>query len=235
MDLFFLRKPSNDRDWRPDVATIPLVEISGTHAKVHNVRNFHYRSVDDFDMHFEDREYDLDGIDRVEIGVVPFHSIALIAHLLLIFKFTNGQSVVFSAEVRKRNGQKFVAWQTAWNNYELAYLILEETDAIDLRLKHRIGEPIHVYELALNHEQAKQLFIDYSQRANKIAEHPEFFNLFFNSCGSNVIGHINQVVNNKIPFYYRYFAPGYLGRFLVASGLGRDKGVMTAPPPEPNT
>src|SRR6185295_13850801 len=52
-------RPSNDRDWLPEVARAPTAEIDGDKLTVHNVRNFDYRSETDFTERWEDRTYDL--------------------------------------------------------------------------------------------------------------------------------------------------------------------------------
>ena len=46
----FLRLPgSNDRDWQPEVGNLPYATINGDKITIHNVRNFAYRSENDFD------------------------------------------------------------------------------------------------------------------------------------------------------------------------------------------
>jgi hypothetical protein len=55
-------RPSNDRDWRPEVARLATAEISGERVTVRNVRNFRYRAVEDFDQRWEERSYDLSRI-----------------------------------------------------------------------------------------------------------------------------------------------------------------------------
>jgi hypothetical protein len=40
--------PSNDRDWRPEVAVLPHATIAGNFITVHNIRNFDYRTETDF-------------------------------------------------------------------------------------------------------------------------------------------------------------------------------------------
>jgi len=50
---------SNDREWLPSVAEIPVPTIEGDILTLENVRNFHYRSGDDFDEIWETRQYDL--------------------------------------------------------------------------------------------------------------------------------------------------------------------------------
>src|SRR5215469_5345384 len=51
--------PSGDRDWRPEVAVMPRAFIEGDHVRITGVRNFDYRSRNDFTVHYEEREVDL--------------------------------------------------------------------------------------------------------------------------------------------------------------------------------
>src|SRR5438046_3471256 len=45
---WFTLKPSNDRDWQPDVAQTAWAEINGDLVTIHNVRNCDYRTEHDF-------------------------------------------------------------------------------------------------------------------------------------------------------------------------------------------
>src|SRR5262249_38428065 len=40
--------PSNDRDWRPEVGVLPYATFDGDLVTVHNIRNFDYRTEEDF-------------------------------------------------------------------------------------------------------------------------------------------------------------------------------------------
>ena len=54
--LWWLRlKPSNDRDWDPAVAVLPKAERNGDTITIENLRNFDYRSLDDFTPRYETR------------------------------------------------------------------------------------------------------------------------------------------------------------------------------------
>jgi len=48
-------RPSDNRNWRPDVAVMPRAVIDGDRVLLKNVRNFDYRSADDFAVRYEDR------------------------------------------------------------------------------------------------------------------------------------------------------------------------------------
>src|SRR6185503_13986342 len=51
--------PSNDRDWAPEVARSPSVDIAGDRLTFHDIRNFDYRSETDFKERYETRTVDL--------------------------------------------------------------------------------------------------------------------------------------------------------------------------------
>src|SRR5690606_26046733 len=48
--------PSHDREWRPEVAVMPRVLIGGGRVRIAGVRNFDYRTVDDFTVPYDERE-----------------------------------------------------------------------------------------------------------------------------------------------------------------------------------
>src|SRR4051812_14238088 len=45
---WFRQKPSHDRDWDPAVAVLPRAVREGDVVTIENVRNFDYRTLDDF-------------------------------------------------------------------------------------------------------------------------------------------------------------------------------------------
>ena len=51
--------PSHDRPWRPEVAVMPRATIDGDRVRISGVRNFEYRSVNDFTVRYEKREVPL--------------------------------------------------------------------------------------------------------------------------------------------------------------------------------
>src|SRR2546427_121971 len=52
-------RPSNDRDWQPDVVRLPSAEVQGNKLIVHNLRNADYRTETDYTVRYDDRAYDL--------------------------------------------------------------------------------------------------------------------------------------------------------------------------------
>src|SRR5579864_4571078 len=60
-------KPSNDRDWDPSMAVLQRAIKAGYTVTIENVRNFEYRSLDDFTPRYEVRTYHLSNIKGVDV------------------------------------------------------------------------------------------------------------------------------------------------------------------------
>jgi hypothetical protein len=60
-------EPSNDRDWRPEVARLPYATQDGNRITLHNIRDFDYRSETDFSPRYYDKTLDLHQLDSVDL------------------------------------------------------------------------------------------------------------------------------------------------------------------------
>ena len=130
-------KPSNDRDWRADVARLATAEVRGDRVTVRNVRNFTYRGIDDFDERWEERTYDLAKLDGLDVFFIDWGA-PLVNHTILSWSFADGQRLAISVEVRKRKGQKYSPWRAFFRTYELVYVAApDESGSINGRLDSR--------------------------------------------------------------------------------------------------
>jgi len=80
-------RPSNHRDWMPDQARLPRIELEGRRVRVHNLRHARYRSTSDYDVAWEERTYDLDQLRSAWFVVEPFVGWKGPAHTLMSFGF----------------------------------------------------------------------------------------------------------------------------------------------------
>ena len=64
--------PSHDRPWRPEVAVMPRAIIDGDRVRFTGVRNFDYRSRDDFTVRYEEREVQLSHLTGLDFYVSYF-------------------------------------------------------------------------------------------------------------------------------------------------------------------
>lgn len=205
------QRPSNDRDWRPDVARLATAEIRGDRATVRNVRNFRYRSVEDFDERWEERSYDLSRIDGLDVFFIDWGP-KLINHTILSWSFEDGQRLAISVEVRKRKDQGYSAWKAFFRQYELVYVAADERDVIKLRTNYR-REQVYLYRVRTTKAGARALLVSYLEAMNAIARKP----LWYNALAANCTTVIRQRVlhaGGRLPLSWQYYANAYLPQLL---------------------
>jgi len=221
--VWLTRKPTNDANWSPDQKVLPYADIAGDMVTIHNIRDFKYASTSNYVPRYYDQSFDLARIRSVDYVFEPFVSRPFtsfrgLAHTFLSFGFDDGSYVSISVEVRKKVGQKFSPYKVLYKHYELMYVIADENDVIDLRANHR-HDRVYVYPLKASRDQLCRLFLSMVERANSLAERPEFYNAFTNSCTSNIVTHLHEIALARVPFSYKIVFPGYSDRLVYDLGL----------------
>ncbi len=219
-------RPSNDRDWRADLVRQSTAEFDGDRVVLHNIRNCRYRSVDDFDVAYYDKTFDLNKLTSVDFVVTPFNDMPSIAHTMLSFGFEGQGYVMASVEIRRERDEKYDALKGFFNQYELTYVLADERDLIPKYANHYNCE-VYVYRTTATPEQARQLFVDVCRRANQLAAHPEFYNTLANNCTTNIRNHINHIKSDRVPYDYRVLLPGHSDQLAYDLGLIVPHGSFT--------
>ena len=98
-----------------------------------------------------------------------------IAHTMLSFRLADDTYIGVSAEIRTEKAEEYSPYQGFVRQYELTYVVADERDIIRLRTRHRDSD-VYLYRTVANAEQAQELFVDMMERANKLAQKPEFYN-----------------------------------------------------------
>lgn len=217
-DLFKSVKPSNNRDWESDQSVLAEAEITGDIAKIHNIRNCRYRTIDDYDLAYYDKTFDLNKLKTVDFIVVPFNDIPGIAHTMISFGFEDKDYLVSSVEIRKEKGESYNPVKGFLRQYELIYVLGDERDLIPKYANHYRCE-VYVYRSTATPEQARELFVDVMQRVNKLHDQPEFYDTITNNCTTNIRRHINHLKPDRVPYDYRVLLPGYSDSLAYDLGL----------------
>lgn len=211
-------RPSNARKWSADQAVLPEPVINGSEVLVRNIRNFTYRTEEDYVPGYYDKTFDVTRLERVYFVFVPFKKSKHAAHGFFVFEFTGGETVAVSVEIRKKHTQKYSALKGLMKQYELMYVIADEADVVGLRREHR-QDGMYRYPLKLTRKQARQLFFHMMRRARKLYDSPEFYNTLGNACVTNLVYHLNTVLPRKISFDFRLVFSGYADRYLFQQGI----------------
>jgi hypothetical protein len=206
--LIVLIRPSNQRNWTIDQARTASVAFNADLVKIQNVRNSVYRSTSDFDVRWEQREYDLNQLDTVWFIVEPFADWRGPAHTFLSFGFSNGDYLAISVEIRKEQGESYSPLRGLFRQYELMYVMGDERDLIGLRANHR-KDDVYLYKIRASKQKARELLVSMLQRSNQLATEPEFYNTLTNNCTSAIVDHVDLIAPERIPLSYKTLLPGY--------------------------
>ena len=208
--------PSHDRDWRTDVAVMPRAIIAGDRVRFAGVRNFDYRSRDDFTVRYEEREVSLSHLTGVDF-YVSFWMEGPIGHTFLSFIFDNAPPLAISIETRPEVGEGYSPIASMFKQYELIYVVGDERDLVRLRTNFR-DEEVFLYHLTIPPEAARRLFLVYVERINELYDRAEWYHLLSNSCTINIVRYAN-VAGRIGGLDIRHILNGLIDRYFYNTGL----------------
>jgi hypothetical protein len=207
--------PSHDREWRAEVAVMPRAFIDGDRVRMTGVRNFEYRSRNDFTERYEEREFLLSDVAGIDFYVSYWRE-GLVGHTYLSFMFYSTPPLSVSIETRPEKGEGFQPIASLFKQFELIYVVGDERDIVGVRTNHR-GETTYLYRLNTPAENARQLLLIYLKRINELADRPEFYHLFSNSCTINIVRYANAA-GRQGSFDIRHLFNGLIDGYLYHSG-----------------
>ena len=207
--------PSHDRNWRPEVAVMPRAFIDGDRVQITGVRNFEYRSRNDFTVRYEEREVSLSHLSRLDF-YVSYWTEGLVGHTFVSFIFDNAPPLSISIETRPEVGEGFDPIASLFKQFELIYVVGDEPDVVGVRTTHR-RETVYLYGLNADVEKVRELLLVYLARINELADRPEWYHLLSNSCTINIIRYLNAA-GRKGRFDIRHLFNGLIDSYLYHSG-----------------
>ncbi|MGC2079054.1 MAG: DUF4105 domain-containing protein [Xanthobacteraceae bacterium] len=207
--------PSHDRPWRPEVAVMPRATIDGDRVRITGVRDFEYRSLNDFTVRYEEREVQLSHLTGLDF-FVSYWSEGLVGHTFLSFIFDNAPPLSISIETRPEVGEGFNPVASLFKQFELIYVVGDERDLVRVRTNYR-KETVYLYRLNSSPDNVRQLFMVYLKRINELADRPEFYHLLSNSCTINIIRYANAA-GRAGRFDIRHLFNGLIDNYLYYSG-----------------
>ena len=209
-------EPSNARDWQAEVAVLPYATRDSDLITLHNVRNFDYRTEQDFEVRYEDRTFDLRELDTVELIAVYWAGDA-IAHIMVSFGFA-GDHIAMSVETRKEKDEAYSSSAGFFKQYELIYVVGDERDLIRVRTNYRRPEElVYLYRTQAGPEAARRLFLEYVERINQLRDSPEFYNTLTTNCTTDV-WLIVHALSGRFLLDWRVLLSGYFPEYAYDLG-----------------
>ena len=210
---WFTLQPRQFRDWKPEVALLPQATVEGEVVTIRNVRDFDYRTEEDFTPHYELRRLDLRNLRGVDIFITYWGS-PYMAHPILSFDFGKDGHVCFSIETRPVRGQKYSAIGGLYRQFELAYVVADERDVIRLRTNYRKGEDVYLYHLKAPF--VRNAFLEYIGTVNELCDSPRWYNAITDNCTSAIRN--QRAAAERAPWDWRMLVNGFGDELLYERG-----------------
>ena len=162
--------PSNDRDWTPEQAKLPLAEFDGNRVTVHNIRDCRWRSVG--------RLHRIVLRQDVRPGRSFVRSISSSCRSTRRRAWATRCSVSASRTAsiwrcRSRSARSAARRSTRsagfFRQYELIYVVASERDVIQKRVNCDLSD-VYLYRSTATPEQARELFVDVMRRVEQIGQ-----------------------------------------------------------------
>ena len=195
------------------MALLPYATREGEVVTLHNVRNFDYRSEEDFTPRYELRRLDMRNLRGLDLFITYWGS-PYMAHPILSFDFGKDGHVCFSIETRPERGEEYSALGGLYRRFELTYVVADERDVVRLRTNFRKGEEVYLYRLKAPF--VRQGFLEYIRTVNELHEAPRWYNAITDNCTS-AIRH-QRAAAERPPWNWRMLANGYGDELLYERG-----------------
>ena len=213
---FIALKPSHDRPWRSEAASLPRAFIDGERVRLTGVRDFQYRSRDDFTVRYEEREVSLAHVTGVDF-FLSYWTPGPVGHTFVSFLFDDAPPLAISIEIRPEIGERFDPLAALFKQFELIYVVGSERDVVGVRTNHR-KEYVFLYRTIATPEDARRLLTIYLERINRLSDQAEFYNLLSNSCTVNIVRYVRAVSATPIRFDIRHYLNGWFDAYLYSIG-----------------
>jgi hypothetical protein len=208
---------SNTRQWEPEVAREPHATIEGNSVRIHDIRNFRYRTEKDFDAVYYDKTFDLNKLDSADLIAVYWMGDA-IAHVMISFGFQGKDFIAFSIETRKEQGEEYSTIKGFFKQYELTYIVGDERDLIRVRTDYRKPqEDVYLYRLRGSPKRVQEIFMAYIRQINAMKQRAEWYNTLTTNCTTSII-RLMRITGGRAKYNWKVLLSGYAPLYAYENG-----------------
>ncbi len=216
---FFLLTPQQafaHAVWQPSWSRVASAVVTRDQVRFSNVRDFNYRSENNFDVRYIDFAVDPATVKSVDIAVSHWDGLQGIAHTMLSFGFEDGRYLAVSMETRLPEGvrQGFVGG--IFKQYEILMILATEEDLFKLRTDFR-KEELYLYRTNATKQQAHDLFDYIVRRVDSLDKEPEFYNSVTRNCTTS-LAPLLRVIDPSFEGDIRLLFNGYSDELLFELG-----------------
>lgn len=213
--------PRNNREWAGEYAIPADVSMQGRIAHVHHVRNFIYRTPEDYTPRYYDADYDLDKLTSLDL-ITSYWAGDSIAHVFLSFGFNDGKHLAISIETRRQKKFPYSTIAGFFHHYELFYVTADERDLIGVRTDIR-KERVYLYRVSLSPQARERLFVSYLTKIDQLAHQPAWYNTLTDNCTTGILARAQAKLRYRLD--WRVLMSGYTASLAYDLGLLQTDGM----------
>ncbi len=210
------RTPQKDRNWDEALSVMPRITVEGSTLTIENLRNFNWRSRQDFDARWETRSYNLDNLRSVEMILQPLPLSDLASHTMLSFDFGPDGWLLLTIEARRIKGQPWGPVAGLLNEYELIYLFTDERDALGIRGRQNLE--LVSYPTVTDPLWRRAFLLSLCATSNSLANRPRFYNTLRDNCTTEWIRAVDKLSGRIWGVQLETVLNGGMGRLIHRTG-----------------
>lgn len=171
--------------WQKPWGRAPQVVVTGDLANIRDIRNFKYRSTEDYKVEYFDASYDISQVQSVDVVLSHWDGLQKIAHTMLSFGFSDGRYLALSMETRLPEGVEQGFLPGLYKQYGILMILATEEDLFKLRTNYR-QEELYLYRTNATPGQAQQMFRMVLENAAELYRKPQFYNSITQNCTTSL-------------------------------------------------
>lgn len=211
-------RPTNNRDWPPELARTADADIAGDAITLQNVRNFDYRKDAPPIENWETRTMHLSNLRGADFFLNYWGS-PWIAHPILSFDFGPEGRIAFSIETRPDKTESYSTLGGLYRQFELIYVVADERDVIRVRTNYRNngnGEDVYLFKLRTRPDRLPLRFLEYVRQVNGLHRTPRFYNVISHNCTTSIQSQAGD--KTRLPADWRVLLNGKMDEWLDQLG-----------------
>ncbi len=208
-----------EQDWVPLHERRVAAEFDGSLVRVANFRDAIHTTGEPAVPRRGARVLDLDRLESAELILQPFGRSAATEHVMLSFRFDDGQHVAVSMEARRTSWESFDVLAGFFRHDQIYPVIGTERDLLWKRLARDPPFEMYFYPLQATPEALREYLRRILAFADSLNANPQFYSTITDSCMTTLIKLAPEVFD-AVPWTdYRRWVPGYSLGLLQEIGL----------------
>jgi len=216
------REPSLGRDWDEDVRVLSGVDrLADGKVRLTQVRDWRYTRDDVVSKRYFAGIYDPDEVEGLWLYEQELGMGGLVAHTFLVFEFPESYGdarwLGLSVETRREVGETYSLVGGVLRAFEVTHVWATEQDLVTRRVE-LLDYPVTRYRVTVGPESVAAIMRQFVDETEALVTTPRWYNTLTTNCTNSLIGYVNELSHDAIPWHYSFILTGRADTYLARLG-----------------